>query len=173
MSKFEISSEANFKRNELVTFNYDLTKNSSEHIDDIIKAVFASINVSKTDDNIEFIINNLKSIKEIKSKNKEDEKPAVLDDIDTILINDYYFEEENLLGSRLHTLFCRKVRNLLSNLAPNNSFILVDSNNEIKTKYLDNKNFENIYKRAYNAPYKVYNFSNEDRLIRRNWKFYL
>ncbi len=52
VSKFEISSEVNFKRNELVTFNFDLTKKGCEHIDDIIKAVFASINAIKADNNI-------------------------------------------------------------------------------------------------------------------------
>lgn len=99
----------------------------------------------------------------MKFKNKEDEKPELPDDIDTILINDYYFKEENLLGGPDDNLYSLEtVKSILSNLAPKNSFILVDSKNETKTKYLDSKNFENKYTRAYNVPYKVYNFLDED-----------
>lgn len=78
----------------------------------------------------------------MKFKNKEDEKPELPDDIDTILINDYYFKEENLLGGPDDNLYSlERVKSILSNLAPKNSFILVDSKNETKTKYLDSKNF--------------------------------
>lgn len=163
ISRFEINSEIYFKKNELVTFLFDLTEKGCAHIDEIIKAVFASINSIKKDDNIESVINNLKVIEEIKFKNLEDEKPELPDDIDSILINDYYFKEENILGSPDDTLYSLdRVKKILSNLTPNNSFIFIDSNNEIKSKYFENEDILYKYTRAYNVPYKVYNFSTED-----------
>ena len=82
-------------------------------------------------------------------------------DIDGYVDNYYFLGAKNIFGSPVYELFTlKRAKQILEELSPDKTFILIDSNKTIISQYL-NSSSEIKYTRNYNVPYKMNNISNE------------
>ena len=155
ISKFEIFNDGYLKNYELVNFGFDLTKKGIANINKIIEAFFATINTIKEIENLNDLIANAKTIEETKFKNKE-ETPAVFPtDVDNIVLYYHFYGPQNMiLGSPTDKLYTNeRVNEIINELAPEKSFIFIDSNDEVNTAYITSN--EILYEKDYNTPYRM------------------
>ena len=57
-----------YKNYQIIRLEVDLTKNGLDNVDNVIEAIYASINSIKSDPNLEKIVNNIKLIEQTKFK---------------------------------------------------------------------------------------------------------
>ena len=133
----------------------DLTKEGCGNIDDIIKAVFATINAIKEDDKkLEDLVNNLEKIAGANFKNKEEKMAEFPIDIDQLIETYYYYGAENMLGNpnkKLYTI--SRVKEILSNVSADNCLISIDSPYPVNTSFIIDDTLH--YTRNYNVPFKI------------------
>ena len=154
ISNFELFIESYLKNDELISFSFSLTKEGFENVDKIIEAFFSTINSIKDTANLQEILDNLKSIYQSLFINKEDSIPKFPDDINNILRYNYMFGPDNMLGNPINLEYDKnRVKEILDELSPNNSFIFIDSNEEVKSKYLEGA--ESHISKNYKLPYKM------------------
>ena len=146
------------KKYDFIGIVLDLTDNGYKNIDKCIEAVFAAINSIKGP-NIQQLLNNLKSIDEIKFKNKEEKETAFPEDIDKIISNYFLLDPENMLGNPKDSLYNDKVNEILNYLTPSKSFIVIDSTKEIKSEYITSTEIK--YTKNYKTPYRINSIPNE------------
>ena len=126
-----------FKNYEMFELLLDLTKNGLDNIDKIIEWLFAFINAAKSDPNIEELLNNIKLIQQKTFTFAEDKQTKFPDDIENIMESFYLFGPKNMLGNPIEKLFTKeRTLQILNDLSPDKSFILIDSSFNINTKYL-------------------------------------
>ena len=155
ISNFVIYNDGHLKNYELVNFDFDLTIKGVENINKIIEAFFATINTIKDLGNLNDLIRNAKTIEENKFKNKE-ETPAVFPtDVDNIVLYYHYYGPQNMIsGSPIEKLYTNeRVNEIINELAPEKSFIFIDSNDNVNTPYITSN--EILYEKDYNTPYRM------------------
>ncbi len=155
ISDIEFYCDGYFKNIQLASIYIDLTKEGCGNIDDIIKAVFASINAIKEDDKkLEELVNNLEKIEEANFKNKEEKWAEFPTDFDEIIGNYYFYGAENMLGNpnkQLYTI--NRVKEIISNVSADNCLILIDSPYPVNTSLIIDDTLH--YTRDYNVPFKI------------------
>ena len=150
----EVGSLVYSKKNDLIYFYLDLTKNGSDNIDKVIEALYSALNTIKEDKNIEILLNNFKAIAQIKFKLLEEKKTVIPADIDNLLKKYDLYGKEEILGNLINDHYSKdKIDELLNKFNPENSFILIDSPYEIKSEYLTSS--ETVYTKSYKSPYKI------------------
>jgi secreted Zn-dependent insulinase-like peptidase len=143
-----------FSNCEMFEYLLDLTQKGLDNIDKIIEAVFASINSAKSDPNIEEILDNIKTMEQKGFIFAEDKQTKFPDDIDNIMENFYLFGYKNILGNPVDKIFTKeRALQILNDLSPDRSFILVDSSSNLNSKYLTSS--ELLFTRNYNLPYRI------------------
>ena len=163
ISIFDWGAAGYYKNSEMIQFYFFLTEEGKKNIDKIIEAFFASVNAIKkeSDGNLEKIINNIKLIETKKYQFKEDKKTVFPTDIDDFVHNYYLYGAKNILGSPVYELFTlKRAKQVLEELSPDKTFIFIDSNTTITSKYLDPSS-ELIYTKNYKVPYKMNKISDE------------
>ena len=161
---FQYLTVGYYKNCEIAQFIFYLTSDGIKNIDKIIEALFASINVIKkeTDANLEAILDNIKNIENKIYQFKEDRKATFPDDIDSMMRNFYFMGEKNIFGSPINELYTlKRLKQTLGELSPDKTFITIDTNEKISSKYL-NPSSEMKFTRSYNVPYKMNNISEEN-----------
>ena len=157
-------SDGYFKKYQIVTFSFHLTKDGCENIDDIIKAFFAAINTIKEDDKkLENLIDNLEKIKEAIFKNIEEKRTVFPTDINDLIRNYYFLGAENMLGNphkQLYTI--SRVKEILSNLSADKCLISIDSPYSVNTSFITNDTLH--YTRDFNVPFKINPIPNIEKL---------
>ena len=160
ISDFQNDIGGYLKNEELIGFVFSLTTVGLENIDKIIKAFFASINSMKDDETLQKKLDNLKAIDQSLFINKEEKISEFPDNIDQILRKNYMFGPENMLGSPINLTYDKvRVKEILEELSPNNTFIFIDSKDEVSSTYLENA--ESLITENYKLPYKMKNISKE------------
>ena len=143
-----------YKNYQIIRLEVDLTKNGLDNVDNVIEAIYASINSIKSDPNFEKIVNNIKLIEQTKFKFLEDRETAFPYDIDEIMRNYDLYGPKNILIYPIDKFYTKeKALQILEDLSPDKSFILIDSPTEVKSKYLTSS--EIVYTKNYNTPYKI------------------
>ena len=163
ISYYEYGVVGYYKNCEIIQFIFFLTEEGTKNIDKIIEAFFASVNAIKkeSDEKLEEIVNNIKLIETKKYQFKEDKKTVFPTDIDDFVHNYYLYGAKNILGSPVYELFTlKRAKQILDELSPDKTFILIDSKTTINSKYLDPSS-KLIYTKNYNVPYKMNNISDE------------
>jgi secreted Zn-dependent insulinase-like peptidase len=154
ITDLEVGSLVYSKKNDLIYFYLDLTKNGSDNIDKVIEALYSALNNIKEDKNIEILLNNFKAITQITFKLLEEKKTVIPDDIDNLLKNYDLYGKEEILGNLINEHYSKdKIDEFLNKFSPENSFIFVDSPYEIKSENLTSS--EIAYIKSYKSPYKI------------------
>ena len=160
VSKFYIMNDGHLKNYELVNFVFDLTQKGNQNIDKIIESFFAFINTIKEND-LNNLINNAKIIEETKFKNKEETPPEFPTDVDNMVLYYHYFGPERMIsGNPTEILYTsQRVNEIINDLSPNNSFIFIDTKDNIESNYITSN--EILYEKDYGVPYRMNNISQE------------
>ena len=154
ISYFEIYCEGRFKNNEMITFNFDLTKDGYENVDKIIEAFFATVNALRDSDNIQDLLNNLKLIDNSTFINGLESYPIDINDIFNVLNNYMLFGPEKMLGSPNDLMYKEnRIKEIINELSVENAFIFIDSKDELKSKYLTSD--ELLFTKNYKTPYRM------------------
>ena len=160
ISKHELYLEGYLKNEELISIHFSLTEDGLANVDKIIEAYFAAINSIKKDENLQKALDNLETIDQSLFINKEDKISQFPDDVNDILRLNYMFGPENMLGNPINLTYEEnRVKEILEELSPSNSFIFIDSKEEVTSKYLEGA--QNYITKNYKLPYKMNNISNE------------
>ena len=132
-----------------------LTQNGLDNIDNIIEGFFASINaIKKEDDKLEEILNDLKTKDMQYYQNKEEKDTQFPDDIDNIAQNYHFFGEKYILGNPIDINYKKsRVKEILDEIIPENSYIFIDTKQKIESKYIKDQNIN--YTRNYKSQYKI------------------
>ena len=143
-----------YKNCEMFQLLFDLTEDGLENFEKIIEAVFASINAAKSDDNIEELLRNIKEINQKTFEFAEDRQAIFPNDIDNIMETSYLFGFKNMLGNPIDVLFTKeRALQILNDLSPDRTFILIDTSKEINSDYLTSS--EILFTKNYNSAYKM------------------
>ena len=154
ISGMDFISVGYFSNCEMFEYLLDLTQKGLDNIGKIIEAVFAFINSAKSDPNIEEILDNIKTMEQKRFLFAEDKQTIFPDDIDNIMEYFYLFGYKNILGNPVDKLFTKeRALQILNDLSPDRSFILVDSSSNLNSKYLTSS--ELLFTRNYNLPYRI------------------
>ena len=161
ISKYEFYLEGYLKNEELISFHFSLTTEGLKNVDKIIDAFFAAINNIKDDDKLlQEKLENLKAIDKSLFINKEEKLSEFPDDVNEILRANYMFGFENMLGYPINLTYdVNRVKKILEELSPSNSFIFIDSKDKVNSKYLENA--ESYITKNFKLPYKMNNISEE------------
>ncbi len=123
-----------YKNCQILLLEVFLTKNGLDNVDNVIEAIYASINSIKSDPNLEKIVNNIKLIEQTKFKFLEDRKTEFPYDIDDIMKNYDLYGQKNILIYPIDKFYTKeKALQILEDLSPDKSFILIDSPTEVKS----------------------------------------
>ena len=161
ISKLSLDTIGYYKNIEITQIFFYLTNEGLKHVDEVIEAIFASINAIKNSDKLEDIVNNLKIISHKLFEFRQDKKVTFPDDIDTIMRNWHFYGAKSILREPIDELYTKeRVNQILNELSPDQSFIIIDSPTEFTSKYLSSN--EIIYTRNYNVPYKINKISEEN-----------
>ena len=159
-SMIELYPYGYFKNYEIIEFIFHLTEKGKSNIDKIIEALFASINAIKVDENIEELLTNFYLIDQKEFQFKEERKTIFPDDIDTLLSNYALFGKEHFLGNPIKELYTKnRVNEILQDLSPENTFIFIDSPDEISSSYLTSK--EKLYTKNFGTEYRINKISDD------------
>ena len=163
ISKFDYGVIGYYKNCEISKMILSLTDEGLENIDNIIEAFFAYVNTIKNekDENLEKILDNIKSIENKNFLFKEDKKAVFPGDVDSLVKNFNLFGAKNIFGAPINELFTlKRAKQILEELSPDKTFITIDTNKTINSKYL-NLSSEIRYTKSHNVPYKMNNISDD------------
>ena len=154
VSEIDLYPDAYFKNYEIIEFMFHLTEKGKNNIDIIIEALFASINAIKVDENIEELLTNFYLIDQKEFQFKEETKTIFPNDMDALLSNYAIFGKEYFLGNPIKELYTKKRFNeIFKDLSPENTFIFIDSPEEISSLYLTSK--VKLYKKNFRTEYRI------------------
>ena len=160
ISNFEVDNEAYIKNYELIHFYFDLTEDGYINVDKIIEAFFSTVNTLRDYKDIQNLLDNMKSIDNNNFINREEKEPKFPDDINTLLRTYYMLGPENMLGCPYDLLYNEtRVKEILEELSAEKSFIFIDSQKELNSKYFTNE--EILYTANYKIPYRMNKISEQ------------
>ena len=143
-----------YRNYEIVEFMFQLTEKGKNNIDTIIEAFFSSINAIKEDKNMEELLKNFQLIDQKEFQFKEETKTVFPDDIDSLLSNYALFGIEYFLGNPIKELYTKaRVNEIFQDLSPENTFIFIDSPDEISSSYLTSK--VKLYTKNFGTEYRI------------------
>ena len=143
-----------YKNYEILQLLVYLTKEGIANVDNVIEAVYASLNAIKSDSNLEEVVKTIKLVEQTDFKFLEDRETIFPDDIDNIMRNYDLYGPKNILIYPMDKFYTKeKALQILQDLSPDKSFILIDSPTEFNSEYLTSS--EIVFTRNYDIPYKI------------------